>query len=300
MPISSRLHGLAYSILKDKPSRVYPWSASLREQLMKAGVSVSHVVYISSMFFWTLMVSIAASAVSITLFSLIFPILRLELPPLMAILAEGASPALAGSITFLIFQFYPKYKAGSRKSKIDKNLVYVTNYMNIISSTGATTEEVFLSLAKVGEVYGVEKSARAIIRDIEVLGLDILTALDMESKRSPSPDYADLLQGCLSTITTGGDIGAYLSAMAEQFLGSRKRFLTRMIEQLNLAGELYVAALVALPVIMITLLSIMGFFGGQLLGGLSPPQVMMLMVYVMVPMTAMVVLIFIDAIMSSW
>lgn len=300
MSKSSSLHGLAYSILKERPARVYPWSASMREQLMKAGVGVSHVVYISSMFFWTIITSVAASAVSIAVFSLVLPMLRIGLPPLTAILVEAASPALAGGVTFLIFQVYPKYKASGQKTNIDRNLVYTVNYMNILSGAGGTTEEIFLSLAKAGEVYGVEKSARAMIRDIEILGLDVLTALDTESKRSPSPDYANLLQGYISVITTGGDIGAYLNAMADQFLESRKRLLTRMIEQLNMAGEMFISALVAMPVIMITILSIMGFFGGELMGGLSPPQMMMLMVYVMIPMTAIGILIFIDAIMSSW
>ena len=300
MPKSSRLHGLAYNILKEGPARAYPWSASMREQLMRAGASVSHVVYISSMFFWTVIASVAASAASIALLSFVLPALGLGLPLPMVVTAEAASPALAGGVTFLTFQFYPKYKASSWKTEIDRNLVFLTNYMSIISGSGATAEEVFLSLTRTGEVYGVERSARAIIRDIEILGLDILTAMDMASKRSPSPDYADLLQGYISTMTTGGDIGAYLSVMRDQFLESRKRTLARMISQLDLAGEVFIATLVAFPVIMVTMLSIMGFFGGQLLGGLSPPQLMMLMVYVAIPVTAMGVLVFIDAIMSSW
>ncbi len=76
--------------------------------------------------------------------------------------------------------------------------------------------------------------------------------------------------------------------------------MTKIIEQLNLTGEIFVAALIALPVILITLLSIMGFFGGTSTGGLTPPQLMMVVVYAMIPVLATVIIILIDSILSSW
>jgi len=299
MPTPSRLHGLAYSVLGERPARVYPWSASMREQLMRAGAGIGHIVYISSMFFWTATASAAGVPVSVALFSFILPMLGWGLPPSAMIVAEAASPAVAGAVTFLAFQLYPRYKASIWRTEIERNLVYLTNYMSILAGSGATGKEIFLSLARAGKVFGVERSARAIIRDVEVLGLDILTAIDTESKRSPSREYANLLQGYISTIATGGEIVAYLSVMTEKFLESRKRTMARMIDQLNLAGEIFIVALVALPIIMVTILSVMGFFGGQLLGGLTPTQLMTLMVYVMIPVMAIGILIFIDGIMSS-
>ena len=88
--------------------------------------------------------------------------------------------------------------------------------------------------------------------------------------------------------------------MSKQFLETRRRLLARVIDQLNLAGEIFVAALIALPVILITLLSIMGFFGGEVGGALTPPQLMMVVVYAVIPVLAVVVIVLIDAILSSW
>lgn len=301
MPPSITFHGLAYRVLKDKPAKIYPWTASMREQLMKADLGVSHVVYISSMFFWTIIASVLTLVISISLFSFILPLSGLELSLFITALIEVASPIMVGAITVVIFWYYPRYTASNQSILINKNLVYITNFMNIISSAGATTEEVFLALADVGDIYEIRKSARTIIRNVEFLGLDIINSLDAESKRNPSPDFAALLQGYISTIETGGDIVTYLTTMSEQFLELRKRLRENMINQLSLVGEVFIAALVALPVIMITLLSIMGSFGGgQVGGGLAPQQLMMLIVYVMIPVMAIGILILIDSILFSW
>lgn len=300
IPLSWNLHGLAYGLTKGRLTRIYPWSASMREKLIKAGITLNHVVYISSMIFWTMVSSLAALIFSVIIFSFLLPTLGLGFSPRLTILGAVLTPAATGGITFIVFQFYPNYRVGVRKIEIEKNLVYATNFMKILTGAGATSEEVFLSLAKVGKIYGVERSARAIIRDVEILGLDILSALDEESRRSPSYEYSTLLQGYISTVNTGGDIGFYLSAMADGFLESRKRLLSRIIGQLNMAGEIFIAALVAFPIILITILSIMGFFGGQVAGGLSPPQIMMILVYVLIPVTALAILVLIDSIMSSW
>lgn len=300
MSKSNTFHGFAYGILKERPAKLYPWSVSMREQLMKADMGVSYVVYISSMFFWTITAMVLTLVVSISLISIILPMLGSEFSLITTIIIEVGSPILVGAITFVIFWYYPNYTASNQKIMIDKNIVYTTNFMSIVSGAGASTEEVFLSLAEVGEVYSIKKSARTIIRDIEFLGLDIMTSLDTESKRTPSHEFATLLQGYISTMETGGDIGSYLATMSEQFMESRKRLRGKMINQLGLAGEVFIAALVALPVIMITLLSIMGFFGGQAAGGLSPSQLMMLIVYVMVPILATFVLVLIDSILYSW
>jgi len=293
-------HGIAYGILKERPSKIYPWSASLRERLIKSGMGVSHVVYISSMFFWTIAISVIGLVGSVVLFSVVLPMIGMEMTGVTVLLWELGTPLVLGVLTFVIYQYYPSYMAGERKTEIEKNLVYVTNFMGIMSSAGATTEDVFLALVRAGNIYGIEKSTRAIIRDVEILGKDILTALDDESKRSPSTDYVDLLQGYISTISTGGDVVPFLSVMSTQFLETRRRMLAKLIEQLNLAGEIFVAALIALPVILITLLSIMGFFGGSVGGALSPPQLMMIVVYAVIPVLAIVIIILIDAILSSW
>lgn len=294
-------HILAYKVLGNGPAKILPMRRRIRENLIKAYIDVNYIIYLSSMCFWSLVTFAISSPATFLVLNFLLPLLlKFEMSILQSFFLSLIAGLTCGATCFLIFYFYPLYVASNLKITIEKNLVYVANYMAILSSAGATPGQTFSSLARVGEIYGVKHSARSIIKNVELLGRDIIAAIDQESRRTPSRDFADFLQGYIATLETGGNLRSYLSTMAEKFMDSRRRLLTRLIDQLNLAGEVFVAALVALPVILITILSVMGFFGGEVFAGLSAPQVMALMVYIFIPVTAVGVIIFIDAIMSSW
>ncbi len=296
----TNLHVVGYRLLGDKPAKCFPFSPKIRENLLKSYLKVNHVVYVSSMFFWSLLAFILALPFSILIFFLLLPLTGVTLQPAIAVIFCLLTSIMVGKVTFGLFIYYPNYVASNVKRKIEKDLVYTVNYMSILSGAGATPGETFSSLVRVGKVFGIDESAKSIIKSIEFLGEDTVTALDMESKSTPSKDYADFLQGYIATTQTGGSSKVYLEAMAEKFMENQKRQLGKVIEQLNLAGEVFVSGLIAFPTIMVTMLSIMGFFGGDVLGGLSAPQLMTLMTYVLIPFIAAGILVFIDAVMSSW
>ncbi len=296
----TNLHLIGYRILKETPARIFPLSPSIRINLIKAGIRVGYVVYVSSMFFWSMVTTLVGFGVASVAFGMVLPFMGISFPVVLAITFSILIGLASGGLTILIFYAYPNYVASNVKRELEKNLVYIANYMAILASAGATSEEVFASLARVGGVYGVRTSARSVVRDLELLGMDIVSALNEESKRTPSMDYGDFLQGYISTMRTGGGLVPFLLAMSEKFMESRKRLLDKMIDQLNMAGELFVVSLVALPIIMITIFSIMGFFGGEVMGGLSATQLMALTVYLLIPFAAVAVFVFIDMVMSSW
>jgi flagellar protein FlaJ len=298
--LSAGLHALGYRLLGDGPARVFPLTEKIRQNLPRSNIRINHVIYISSMFFWGLLAFIFSFLAAILLFEYSFPILGFTVPLLHSIIYSILVGLVGGGVCFAVYLFYPSYSASNLKIKIEKNLVYIANYMAILSSSGATPGQTFTSLASVGEVYGISDSARSVIKNVEFLGEDIISAIDDESQKTPSKEYADFLQGYIGTLRTGGNLQSYLMTMSEKFMDSRRRLLTKMIGQLDLVGEVFVDALVALPLIFLTMLSIMGFLGGTVLMGLSPPQIMALMIYALIPSIAVTVLIFIDSIMSSW
>lgn len=297
---SASLHALGYRFLGDKPAKRFFFTKQIHESLIKSDLKVNFTIYISSMFFWSISAFIATIPVSLLLFSAFMPLLGVAIQPVLLVVYCLLTSLLVGGVTFGIFIYYPSYVASSVKRKIEKDLVYTVNYMSILSGAGATPEETFASLARVGKVFGLAESAKTIMKNIEFLGEDTITAIDEESKNTPSNEYAEFLQGYIATTQTGGSSKVYLEAMAEKFMESQKRQMSKVIEQLNMAGEIFVAALVAFPTIMVTMLSIMGFFGGNVLGGLSAVQLMTIMTYVLIPFIAVGILVFIDAAMSSW
>ncbi len=297
---SVSLHVLGYRILGNVPARVIPFTQQVKQNLRAANIRINHIVYMSSMLFWSVIAFISSISIAFLLLEYLFPLLGFTFALLYSTIYSVLVGLTSGGVCFAAFLFYPSYKASNLKMKIEKSLVYIANYMAILSSAGATPGQTFTSLGTVGEVYNIRESARTIIKNVEFLGEDIVSSIDKESKNTPSQDYAAFLQGYIATLRTGGDLQPYLMTMSEKFMESRRRLLTKMINQLDLAGELFVAVLVALPVILITMLSIMGFFGGEVLVGLDAPQVMTLMTYIFIPFIAIGIIIFIDSIMSGW
>jgi len=292
MKLFSKLHLVGYRVLKDKPVRLFPVFGRFRTKLLRAGIRVSCVVYVSAMFFWSL---ITASIISVLAVGILYISNRN-----LYILYGALTGLICGGSIFALFLLYPAYREVSWRTRIDRNLVYLTNYLAMLSSAGATIGDMFLSLAKIDDFYGVRRSARSVIRDVELLGHDIITALNEESKRSPSGKYTTLLQGLIATVRVGGDLKAYLSTMSREFMGYRRRRLEKIVGNLDLAGELFVTALIAFPVIIVTMLAVMSLFGSQLGGGFSTIEAMFITVYLIVPLMGIGILAFINAIMSGW
>jgi flagellar protein FlaJ len=239
-------------------------------------------------------------ATAIIAFPLTFTLSLLGiLPNIWFLYAIGATLG-AGAIVLFVFLYYPRSISGGMKTALDKNIVYITNYMSILAGAGVTTESIFTSLAKRGEIYKVQESAKSIVRDIEILGKDIIEAVDDECTNTPSRKFTKLLRGLNGITRTGGNLQRYLTEAASRQMDTRRRELSKLVTQLNLAAEAYVILGIAFPVILTTLLSMMGVFGGEVIAGLNPIQIMTLMTYVFFPLAAIAVLLLIDGMTSSW
>ena len=60
-------HNLGYRVLGNAPSKYFPFSNSIRKSLNKIHFRMSHIIYISSMFFWVLLSMVFAAIISFPL-----------------------------------------------------------------------------------------------------------------------------------------------------------------------------------------------------------------------------------------
>ena len=286
-------------------TKYFPFSNSVQKSLNVASLRISHVVYVSSMIFWALIGMMLTAIISfpltyfLALLNILMPIHIGSLQIPWYIYSVGATLG-AGAVIIMSFLYYPYYIAGKIKTSLDKNIVYIINYMSILAGAGVTTENIFSSLAEKGEIYKVQDSAKAIVRDIDVLGKDILSAIDNKSMNTPSRKFSKLLLGINGISRTGGNLPSFLRETANRQMSIRRRELSKLVSSLNLAAEGYVVLGIAFPVILTTLLSMMGVFGGNVLAGLNPTQVMSLMTYIFFPLSAIAIILLIDGMTSSW
>jgi flagellar protein FlaJ len=166
------------------------------------------------------------------------------------------------SAVYKTFVLYPAVMAGERKRGIERMLPYAINYMSSMAGAGVLPLELFRSLASNDIYKDVAVEARYLVRDIEVLGLNLVSGMRNLALTTPSPSLQDFLQGAITVITSGGELEPYFKIKTEQYLIENRQKQKEFLETLGLLGETYVTAFVAGPLFMIVVISIMAIMGG--------------------------------------
>ena len=201
------------------------------------------------------------------------------------------------SASFGVCYMYPYLGISSRARKIDANLPLTANFMSVLASAGMPPERILRSLAKVGDEFGVGEEVRRIIGDIELLGYDLNDALKRGSLRSASRKFGSMLDGVVTMSHMGGDLAGYLREESEKYKKTRVASMKSFTEGLGGIAEVYVSLLIALPLALVVMLSIMSFLGGgtSMLGGIPPQSLLLLVTFVVMPIGVIVLLVIVDS-----
>lgn len=250
--------------------------------LAKASMKITFQAYMGLTVFASVVSGVAALSFSLLISSLI---------PLSVLIG-----LIAFLMSICVCYFYPSLTISSRARKIEANLPLTANFMAVLASAGMPPERIFRSLANVGDEFGLGDELRRIIGDIEVLGLDLNQALKKAALRSASPKFGAMLDGVVTTSHVGGDLAAYLRESADKYKKTRVASMKSFVESLSGMAEVYVSFMIALPLTLVVLLTVMSFLGGGgMLGGVSPQVLLTLLVYVITPVGVTVILLIVDS-----
>jgi archaeal flagellar protein FlaJ len=157
------------------------------------------------------------------------------------ILALLATPVLFALAMYGILLTSPASKAKARGKNLDAYLPYALNYIAAMASAGVPVYSIFHSLAA-QPIYGeISAEARWITKDV-FLGTDTVTAMRRAADRSPSPRWAEVLQGAITTVTSGGDLKAYFAQKADRYAWENRTVQKQFVEVMGLMAETYVTA----------------------------------------------------------
>ncbi|MCJ7766893.1 type II secretion system F family protein [Candidatus Bathyarchaeota archaeon] len=272
------------------PQRLSSQLGVLQRNLARASIKVSFGVYLGLAMFTSLAAGATTLGISLLMLSISFPIIESTVFALLI----GALVAL-GSVGG--FYLYPLLAISSRKRKIDANLPLIANFMSVLASAGMPPERIFRSLANVGDEFGVGDEMRRAIGDIELMGLDLNGALRNASLRSASGKFGAMLDGVVTTSHMGGDLASFLREESDKFKKTRISALKSFVESLAGMAEVYVSVMIALPLALVVMLSIMSFLGGgaSMIGDIDPQVLLLLMTFVITPASVAVMLLIVDS-----
>ncbi|MEM3626711.1 MAG: type II secretion system F family protein [Candidatus Bathyarchaeia archaeon] len=286
---------IAYHLMGEKTGPLLPLFRGLDLNLQKSDVKVNFKAYVSLTLFTAILTSL------VVLVSLpCFLIFTFRMPPLQSILFGVGGSLFTGAFAIIGFYLYPVYRADKLRRALDDELPFTTGYSAILSSAGVSPEKIFHSLANLSVPLAVSLEAKNVVRDVNLFGLDIISALEEASKRTPSERFREMLEGFISTIHSGGNLAAYLREKSRQYMKLKRISLRKFSDTLSILSEFYIAIIVTGPLLLIIMLAVMAMMGGGTLGGLGPDLLLNLIAYIGIPLGSMVFLIILDAISPKW
>jgi flagellar protein FlaJ len=240
-----------------------------KDYLDRAKIKIYPETYVSLMFFIALL-TLPASIIAIALLYLFGFIPIIFLVPLPFYVMIG-------------FLLIPMSRAGERASNLEREMPFASAYISVMASGGIAPYTSFKRLAEVELMPAMRGEAREIIKDVEIFGIDPLSAIENAAKKNPLDTYKDFLSGYASTVIIGGDIGHFLERKAEDIFKTRALRVKAAAERLGMLLETFIIVMVLMSLCFYILFSVESIYSV----GMSNFSGIILYTYLFTPMLSL-------------
>jgi flagellar protein FlaJ len=248
----------------------------VKESLGKSDIKIPFRTYMCS----TLLTSFLIYFISFGGIFALFKFIQFQSTTKILLLIVG--PIVCACLCFGFFVYQPIQRANSRRKNIEVNLPFVLTHMGAIAESGVPPYMIFKLLADFEEYGEVSKEMKKLIKNIDTLGIDPLTAIKDLAERTPSKEFKQVLIGIVSATESGGDVKNYLKISGEQALFNWRIKREKFLQQLSAYAEFYTGILIAAPLFIIALFSVMGMISPTL-GGFDILTLTKMSIWILVP-----------------
>jgi len=254
--------GIAPSFLKN----VFEFKAMLE----RARIKIYPETYVSLMFFIaTLTIPVTITSIVLLYFFGFMPIIFLVPFPFYVMVG---------------FLLIPMSRASDRAAGLEREMPFAAAYVSVMASGGIAPYSSFKRLSEVELMPAMRSEARDITKDVEIFGIDPLTALEAAAKKNPLDTFKDFLSGYASTVIIGGDIGHFLERKAEDIFKTRALRVKAAAERLGMLLETFIIVMVLMSLCFYILFSVEQIYST----GISSFSGILLYTYLFTPMLSLV------------
>ena len=269
MPLLDTLEGWSFRIFGRIAPKFLKNVFEFKDYLEKARVRMYPETYVSLMCFAALL-TLPVSILSIILLYFFRIIPLIFLVPLPAYVMIG-------------FIVIPMSKASERASTLEREMPFAATYITVMASGGIAPYISFKRLAQVELLPAMREEAREIIKDVEIFGIDPLTAMEKAAKRNPLDMFRDFVAGYASTVIVGGDITHFLETKSEEIFKIRATRVKMAAERLGMLLESFIIVMVLMSLCFYILFSVESIYST----GISSASNLFLYTYVFTPMLSL-------------
>lgn len=238
--------------------------------LQRANMRIYPETYVSIMFFAAfLSLPVTVAAIILIYLYHIFPLVFLIPTPVFVM---------------IIFILIPMSKASERSSRLEREMPFAATYVAVMASGGIPPYTSFKRLGDADLMPAMSEEAKNLIRDVEIFGVDPLSAMQKSAKENPLDIYREFVGGYASTVIIGGDITSFLETKAAELFKTRASRVRAAAERLGMLLESFIIIMVLMSLCFYILFSVESIYST----GMSSYSGIILYTYVFTPLLSFV------------
>ncbi|MQY61957.1 hypothetical protein GH146_01550 [archaeon] len=270
MPLLKTLEGVAYRLFGSFAPKFLSGVFEFKEHLAKAGINIYPETYISLMFLFVIL-TLPVSIIALVLIYFTKILFLIFLVPMPIYVMIG-------------FMVVPSSRASERATALEREIPFTATYITVMASGGIPPYMSFKRLADVDLLPATRKEARALIRDVEIFGVDPLTALQKAAKYNPLDIFRDFLSGYASTVIIGGDVIHFLETKAHDIFKAGSMKTKAAAERMGMLLESFIIVMVLMSLCFYILFSVESIYST----GLDMGSGVIMYTYVFTPLLSIV------------
>lgn len=272
MPLLNTLEAWSYRIFGRISPKFLSGVFEFKDYLGKAGIKIYPETYVSLMFFVALL-TLPVSIVALVLlyFTKLLPLIFLV--PMPAYVMVG-------------FIVTPMSRASERASALEREMPFAATYITVMASGGIPPYMSFKRLTDVELLPAMRKEARHLIRDVEIFGVDPLSALENAGRNNPLDIFRDFVSGYASTVIIGGDVIHFLETKAQDIFKTRSLRVHAAAERLGMLLESFIIIMVLMSLCFYILFSVESIYST----GMDMGSGVIMYTYIFTPLLSVVFL----------
>jgi len=272
MPLLKTLEGVSYRLFGSLSPKFLSGMFEFKEHLAKAGIKIYPETYVSLMFLIaTLTIPVSVIALVLIYFTRILFLIFLVPMPIYVMIG---------------FMVVPSSKASERSSALEREMPFSATYVTVMASGGIPPYMSFKRLTDVELLPATRKEARNLIRDVEIFGVDPLSALEKAAKYNPLDIFRDFISGYASTVIIGGDVIHFLETKAQDIFKAGSMRVKAAAERMGMLLESFIIVMVLMSLCFYILFSVESIYST----GMDMGSGVIMYTYVFTPMLSIVFL----------
>jgi len=270
MPLLKTLEGVSYRLFGSISPKFLGTMFEFKEHLAKAGIKIYPETYISLMFLMaTLTLPVSIIAIVLIYFTKILFLIFLVPVPIYIMIG---------------FMVAPMSRASERSSALEREMPFAATYITVMASGGIPPYMSFKRLTDVELLPATRKEARSLIRDVEIFGVDPLSALEKAAKYNPLDIFRDFVSGYASTVIIGGDVIHFLETKAHDIFKAGSMRAKAAAERMGMLLESFIIVMVLMSLCFYILFSVESIYST----GLDMGSGVIMYTYVFTPLLSIV------------